>query len=139
LSSIRDLLDSPDTSFAVVGATDSPGKYGGRIYRDLKRKGFKVFAVNPHRNTVDGDPAWPRLSDLPEKPSMAVMVIPASEGVDVVADAGEAGVGRIWVQPGAFSRDLGAALDDGGFEWLSEACVMVETRPIVPPLVGGPH
>ncbi len=130
MSELRELLDRPDTSFAVVGATDTPGKYGGRIYRDLKRKGFKVFAVNPNRETVDGDPAWPGLHDLPETPTMAVLVVPASEGLRVAADAAEAGVERIWVQPGAFSGQLGEALETGGFDWLAEACVMVETRPI---------
>ncbi|NIQ54637.1 MAG: CoA-binding protein, partial [Gemmatimonadetes bacterium] len=50
---------------AVVGATDSPDKYGGIIYRDLKRRGFRVFAVNPGRETVDGDPAYAGLADLP--------------------------------------------------------------------------
>ena len=30
------------TYLAVVGATDDPAKFGGRIYRDLKAKGFRV-------------------------------------------------------------------------------------------------
>ncbi len=130
MTKLRSLLDLPDTSFAVVGATDTPGKYGGRIYRDLKRKGFKVYAINPNRDTVDGDPAWPALSDLEETPSMAVLVVPAHEGLRVVADAAIAGVGGIWVQPGAYSSELGEALDAGSFDWLSEACVMVETLPV---------
>ena len=130
MSNLRSLLDLPDTSFAVVGATDTPGKYGGRIYRDLKRKGFKVYAINPNRGTVDGDPAWPSLSALDEIPSMAVLVVPAHEGLRVVADAAIAGVENIWVQPGAHSRELGDALDVGGFDWISEACVMVETVPL---------
>ncbi len=131
MTNLRSLLDSPDTSFAVVGATDTPGKYGGRIYRDLKRKGFRVFAINPNRSTVDGDPAWPNLSDLPETPSMAVMVVHAEDGIAVLEDAAAAGVNNIWVQPGAFSRELGKALDEGGFNWLYDACVMVETRSLV--------
>lgn len=133
MSVLRDLLNRPDTSFAVVGATDTPSKFGGKIYRDLKRKGYRVFAVNPGRDQVDGDPAWPRLSDLPEVPSMAVMVVPANRGVRVLEDAKVAGVDNIWVQPGAFSDELGEALDDGGFNWLSEACVMVEADPVSTP------
>lgn len=114
----------------MVGATDSPGKFGGRIYRDLKRKGYKVYAVNPRRSTVDGDAAWPALSALPDVPTMAVMVVPAEDGLEVVADAAVAGVDKVWVQPGAYSAALGEALDAGGFDWLSEACVMVEAGPV---------
>jgi hypothetical protein len=125
------LLFDSDTSIAVVGATDTPGKYGGIVYRDLKAKGFKVFAVNPARETVDGDPAYPTVLDTPEVPTMAVLVIPAPRGVRVVQTCKEAGINNVWVQPGAFSPDLRVALEEGGFDWIAEACVMVRARHLV--------
>ncbi|HUF96008.1 MAG TPA: CoA-binding protein [Acidimicrobiia bacterium] len=125
------LLFDPATSIAVVGATDMPGKYGGIIYRDLKAKGFNVFAVNPGRETVDGDPAYPTVLDTPEVPTMAVLVIPAPRGVNVVKKCKEAGINNVWVQPGAFSPDLRVALEEGGFDWIAGACVMVRARHLV--------
>ena len=32
---------------AVVGASRDPKKFGNSIYRELKRKGYKVLPVNP--------------------------------------------------------------------------------------------
>ncbi|MFZ0014195.1 MAG: CoA-binding protein [Acidimicrobiia bacterium] len=122
------LLAEPGTSIAVIGATDHPGKYGGIIYRDMKAKGFPVFAVNPYRGSVDGDPCWPTVRDLPEKPTIAVFVVPAKRGLRVLADCAEAGVENIWIQPGAFSPDLRKALESGPFNWIAEACVMVRAR-----------
>ena len=61
-------LKKVDTTIAIVGANDDPGKYGSIIYRDLKRKGYEVFAVNPNRDTVDGDVSYSSLADLPESP-----------------------------------------------------------------------
>jgi predicted CoA-binding protein len=131
MNDLRQYLDDPATSFAVVGATDTPGKYGGRIYRDLKGKGFKVFAVNPRRETVDGDPAYATLKDLPEEPTMAVLVVPARVGLSVIDDAVEIGLENIWVQPGAESEELMAKLDAKGLSWIGNGpCVMVETRRI---------
>ncbi len=123
-----ELLNAPGTSLAIIGATDHPSKYGGIIYRDMKRKGWKVYGVNPYRSVVDGDPCYPTVRDLPEKPTMAVFVIPARRGLDVVDDCAAAGVNNIWLQPGAYSIQLGNKLDDGGFNWISEACVMVLGR-----------
>jgi len=122
------LLSEPGTSIAVIGATDHPTKYGGIIYRDMKRKGFPVFAVNPYRDTVDGDPCWPTVKDLPDKPTIAVFVIPARRGLKVLEDCAEAGIRNIWIQPGAFSPELEAALEAGDFDWLANACVMVRAR-----------
>lgn len=128
MTDLVQLLNEPGTSLAIVGATDHPTKYGSIIYREMKRKGWPVFAVNPYRSTVDGDPCYHAVTDLPEKPTIAVFVIPARRGLGVVDDCGEAGIENIWLQPGAFSIELSNKLDDGGFNWISEACVMVLGR-----------
>lgn len=128
MSDLYALASDPDTSYAVVGATDRPGKYGGIIYRDLKGKGFRVYAVNPYRDTVDGDPCWSLVSELPEKPTIVVLVVPAKRGLEVLDDCAKAGVDRIWVQPGASSPDVAEKLEDGDFDYLIDQCVMVRTR-----------
>lgn len=124
------LLNTECTSLAIVGATDSPGKYGGIIYRDMKSKGFPVFAVNPNRETVDGDRCWPTVKDLPETPTIAVFVIPARRGIEVLDDCEEAGIHNIWIQPGAFSPEMEQTLQASHFTWMAEACVMVRGHPI---------
>ncbi len=122
------LLAEPGTTIAVVGATDHPTKYGGIIYRDLKAKGFKVYAVNPYRDRVDGDRCWPSVKDLPDKPTIVVLVVPAKRGMRVIDECAEAGIRNIWIQPGAFSPKIEQQLEEGGFAWTAEACVMVRAR-----------
>ena len=39
MTDLTPLLGEPGASVAVIGATDHPTKYGGIIYRDLKRRG----------------------------------------------------------------------------------------------------
>ena len=128
MSDLIRLLNTPGTSLAIVGATNHPTKYGGIIYRDMKRKGWPVFAVNPYRTEVDGDPCYPTVTDLLETPTIAVFVIPARRGLEVVDDCAAAGIHNVWLQPGAYSVELGNKLDDGGFSWISDACVMVLGR-----------
>lgn len=128
MKDLTPLLSEPGTSLAIVGATDHPSKYGGIIYRDMKAKGFPVFAVNPYRSTVDGDPCWSKVSDLPEKPTIVVLVVPAKRGIDVLEDCVSAGIRNVWIQPGAFSLEMKDVLEAGNFEWIAEACVMVRAR-----------
>jgi hypothetical protein len=128
MTDLTPLLSEPGASIAVIGATDRPGKYGGIIYRDLKRKGYKVFAVNPYRETVDGDPCWKSVKDLPEVPTVADFVIPAKRGLLVVDDCEQAGILNIWLQPGAESQELMDKLEAGPFTWLAFACIMVRAR-----------
>ena len=121
------LLD-PETTVAIVGANDDPGKYGSVIYRDLKAKGFKVFAVNPRRATVDGDPAYDTLADLPEAPTIVNFVVPPAVSLEVLAQARELGYELVWMQPGSSSPEVRQFIADNGFASLVDACIMVQAR-----------
>ena len=125
MTDLTPLLSGPGASIAVIGATDRPAKYGGIIYRDLKRKGFKVYAVNPYRETVDGDPCWKSVKHLPETPTIVDFVIPAKRGLQVLDECEQAGALNIWLQPGAESSELIDKLEAGPFTWLAHACIMV--------------
>jgi hypothetical protein len=125
---VIDVLNSDDPLIAVVGATDNPAKYGAVIYRHLKAKGYRVVAVNPNRDTVDGDPAFSTLADLPHPPDIINLVIPADRGLQVLQKAPPDAVGAVWVQPGAASSELLGYLEGEGLDHIAEACIMVASR-----------
>jgi len=126
---IPTLLHRPGTTVAVVGATDHPTKFGGKIYRNLKSKGFVVFAVNPLRDEVDGDPCWHSLSDLPEEPTIIDFVIPPQRTLRVLGECLDLGYTNVWIQPGAENDEVLQYLDENGFNYLANACIMVQARP----------
>ena len=128
MDALTEILSDVSATVAVVGATDNPAKYGSVIYRDLKRKGYRVLAVNPGRDTVDGDPAYATVADLPIAPDIIDLVVPANIGIEVVRQALDIGYDRIWVQPGAESPELLTLLQQEGAEYLADACIMARTR-----------
>lgn len=125
---LLEILRDPSAAIAVVGATDNTQKYGSVIYRDLKRKGYRVFPVNPGRDTVDGDRAYPTVAELPVAPDIIDLVVPATVGVEVVRQALDVGYDRIWVQPGAESPELLSLLQEADAEYVADACIMVASR-----------
>ncbi len=123
-----DLLADPGTTVAVVGATDSPGKYGGIIYRDLRDRGYAVVAVNPNRSVVAGDAAFPDLASLPEQPDIVNVVVPPSVGEEIVDQVVDLGWPSIWFQPGADGSRVVAKAHDAGLDVVAGDCVMVVAR-----------
>jgi len=126
---IPTLLHRPGTTVAVVGANNNPAKYGNRIYRDLKSKGFEVLAVNPYRDEVDGDPCWRSLADLPEPPTIVDFVVPPARTLETLEVCRELGLMNVWIQPGAEDATVLAYLEEHDFNYLANACIMVEARP----------
>ena len=128
MTDIASLLNEPETTVAVVGATDNLMKYGSVIYRDLKRKGYSVYPVNPNRTEVDGDKAYPSLDKLPKSPTIVNIVVPPRVTIRILKTSLELSLDNIWLQPGAESPESLAFLQEHGFNYLANACIMVESR-----------
>ena len=114
--------------WAVVGASNDRSKFGNRIYRDLRAAGYTVYAIHPSESTVEGDPAYPALSDLPEVPAVVDVVVPSWIGQRIAKDAAELGIRYFWLQPGAESEELIANAESMGLEVIHNACAMVEKK-----------
>ena len=114
---------------ALVGATNSETKYGNIIYKDLKKKGYQIFPVNPRATTVDGDRAYHTLEELHrEHPvGLVVYVIPPKYTLENLEQTRDLGIDKVWIQPGAGDEEVRDYLNRGGYSYLMDACVMVET------------
>jgi hypothetical protein len=128
MKDIATLLDDPETTVAVVGANDNPTKFGAVIYRDLKRKGITVYPINPNRKTVDGDAAYPTLADLPVQPTIVNFVVPPTTTLEILEECLQRGLKNVWLQPGAESPEVLTFLQTNRFNYLANACIMVQSR-----------
>ena len=125
---IAELLDEPGTTVALVGAGGNPSKYGSVIYHDLLRKGFTVYPINLGRATIDGNKAYASLADLPEKPTVVNFVVPPQQTLAVLRQCLELNLMNVWIQPGAESPEVMAFVQENGFNYLANACIMVQSR-----------
>ncbi|HHY83847.1 MAG TPA: CoA-binding protein, partial [Clostridiales bacterium] len=85
--------------WAVVGAHTDPDKYGNKIYRMLKSRGYRVYPVNPKYSSIDGDQCYKDLASLPETPDVIDMVVSPKIGKSVIEEAAQLGINNIWLQP----------------------------------------
>ena len=88
-----DLLFNPQ-SVAVVGATDTLGKWGFDLIRVLlKNKGSrKIYPVNTMEAEVSGVKAYRKVSDIPEPVDFVAIVVPESQVISVMKDCVKKGV-----------------------------------------------
>ena len=82
---------------AVIGASDSEGSIGAKIFSNLTNAGYegKVFPVNPYRQTVQGITAYPSISKVPDKIDLALIATPAHIVPQIVEECGKAEVAGV--------------------------------------------
>ena len=92
-SELAQYLFSP-RSVAIIGQSDDPGKAAGRPLKFLRQMGYagRVYPINPRRETVLGERAWPRISALPDIPDHAYIVLATDAAVEAVEECAEFGV-----------------------------------------------
>ena len=122
-------LEQENVKIALVGASNDKSKFGNRIYRDLRSKGYNVVPINPKDENIEGDKAYTSIQMMEELPDIVNLVVPPPIAMKVAQDAVELGVEYLWFQPGSESDELENWLKDtDGIKYLINACIMVETR-----------
>jgi acyl-CoA synthetase (NDP forming) len=87
------LLFAP-ASVAIIGASDDPTKSAARPLQYLRRAGYAgaVYPINPRRDMVLGERAWPSLDALPERPEHAYILTPTEPAIAAVEECGRLGI-----------------------------------------------
>ena len=110
--------------WAVVGASEDRGKFGNITFRELQRRGKQVYPVNPKATAAEGEVCYPSLAALPEPVDRVLIVVPPKQGESVVREAAEAGLTKVWFQPGAESDAALAYCKAHGMEAISGHCIL---------------
>jgi len=134
-ASLGQALFSP-RSIAIIGASDDPAKTSGRPVLFLRRAGFQgaIYPVNPRRDTVLGERAWPSVAALPEVPDHAYIVTPTDLVLPALEDCAAAGVRVASILANGFSEagPEGLARE----EQLRELCARTGIRVVGPNSLG---
>lgn len=114
--------------WAVVGVTDDKSKFGYKIYKILKDKGYEVYGVNPKYKEVDGDKVFDSIKDLPVKVDCVDMVVNPAIGHKIIEDVADEGIEYIWLQPGAFDEGTIDLVEEKEMKYVYYDCVLAELQ-----------
>ena len=87
---------------AVAGVSrQTGGAHGGNpIYQRLRKRGYNVYAVNPHAHEVEGDVSFPNLGTIPGGVDAVVIATSPSNATDVMNDCISLGIKHVWMHRG---------------------------------------
>jgi uncharacterized protein len=126
-TSIDAFLAEP--AIAIVGVSRSGKGFGNVAARELRRKGYRIYPVNPHADLVDGERCYRSLADLPEPVRAVLVVVPPDEALRVVREASRAGIRRVWLQQGAEAPFVTLACDELGLDVVAGECILMFAKP----------
>jgi acetate---CoA ligase (ADP-forming) len=99
------LLFEPN-SVAVVGASSDPTKASGLPLRNIINSKFtgKIYPVNPRAKEISGLACYPSVTDLPETPDVAILMVDAKLSPQVLEECGKKRVKTAIIGSAGFSE-----------------------------------
>jgi predicted CoA-binding protein len=125
---IEDFINNKN--IAVVGVSRNASKFGNLAYKELKERGYQVYAVNPALKEFQGELCYPDLSALQGKVDGVLLTVHPDQGLAVLEEASRVGIKNIWVQQQA---DSPALLESGrqlGLNLISGKCILMYAPPV---------
>ena len=113
---------------AVVGHSDKAHRTSYQIAQYLRDVGYKVYAVNPNVDKINGETVYASLSDVPE-PIDIVNVFRRSEHLSGVVDEAIAVKAKVvWAQLSVYDAEAGEKAEQAGLDIIMNHCIKVEYR-----------
>ena len=101
---------------AIIGASRRPESIGALVLRNIQEAGFQgeLYPIHREAEEIQGLRTYPTILDAPGPVDLAIVVVPAADAVDVVAECGRADVKALLVLSSGFaeSGEEGARLQD---------------------------
>ncbi len=117
-------------TLAIVGRSRAPQSFSANAAKELKAKGYRIYAVNPNASEVQGEKCYPSLAALPEKVEGVLFLTPSIATGGAVQQAVEAGVTHFWIQQGAESADAINFCKEKNLRAVTGHCILMFAEPV---------
>lgn len=125
---IQDFIEGK--RFAVVGASRSGKKFGNAVVTELKARGYPVFIVHPEAKEIGGEACYPNLAALAGKVDGVIVSVLPEKAEQVLAEAAQAGITKIWLQKGAESPAVLEKAKALGLDPVAGKCILMYIQPV---------
>ena len=114
---------------AIAGVSRSGNKFGNMAAKELKKKGYEIYPVNPEADEIQGEKCYRSIAAIETAPEGALIITPPGRTAEAVKDALDAGVKDIWIQQGAESEQAAELAGQSGGRVISGECVLMFAEP----------
>lgn len=121
---------------AFVGVSRDSKQFANAVYRQLREGGRVLYPVNPAAggDPLEGDRSYQTLADVPDPVDGAIVMVPAGAAAEVVRQAVERGIPRVWLHRGAGKGSVSAEAvqlcRDNAIAVVDGACPLMFAEPV---------
>jgi len=126
-NTIRAFIDQKKV--AIAGASNNKDNFGTSLLKELAKKDYELFPVNPRCKEIEGKPCVPSVKELPEDVENLILAVPSNLSEKIVDQCIGTAIKRIWmirgVGKGAYSEKAHKICREQGIEVVYGFCPLM--------------
>jgi predicted CoA-binding protein len=115
---------------AVVGISQQERKFGNAIYKELKNRGFKTFAVSKNVKKIGDDSCYPNITSLQNQIDAIILAVNPKSAIVGLQEAASIGIKNVWIVRGAESPELIQIANELSIPIITKKCVLMYAAPV---------
>ena len=113
-------------SIAVVGLSDKPDRASYAVASYLQKQGYRIIPVNPTKDEILGEKAYPDLKSIPEKIEVVNVFRRSDAVMPIVDEAIDTNAISVWFQEGVINEAAAQKALDAGLKVVMDKCMLKE-------------
>lgn len=99
------------TAFVLYGLSPKRQTFADSIKKELEARGRKIYAIDR-----SGKSGYKDIASLPDKTDRAIVALGKDNVVTVIDELAHGGIKQVWLQFGAYNKQIVKAFRDKGLE-----------------------
>lgn len=117
-------------SYAIVGVSTKKDKFGNLIFKHFKDNYYTIYQIHKTAIQLNGDRCYKNLGELPEKPDALIICTAKENCIDIIKEAIDYEIKKIWLQKGCESVDAIKLCIDNNILVVYRRCIFMFTEPV---------
>ena len=115
---------------AVAGVSRDKNKFGNHLMKELLKKKYSVYPINPNSNEIDGVKCIPDVSVLPQNIENLLIVTNAASALQIIGKIENSSIKMIWFVRGSFSEQAIELCNEKNIETITNLCPFMFLEPV---------
>ncbi len=128
LNQIKDFLEPK--KLAIAGVSRNKKKFGYAVFKELREKGFDVYPINPNTAEIEGTTCFTSIQEVPEGIECLHIVTPKAQTLDVLKEAHEKGIRKVWIQQSSDTPEAVQFAEDNDINLIHKKCILMYAEPV---------
>lgn len=116
-------------NIAVAGVSRKKQKFGNTIYKELAKKGYTLYPINPNMQEYEGVKCYPDIGSLPDDATAIVLNTKPEITNKLISEAKKKGINNIWLQQGSADKETIELTENSEANIISKQCVIMFAEP----------